>query len=252
MIKEKLRRAITNLFLIGLLVFIGACQKNEVDSEVIDYEEISIQTILPCESQELGETFAFRVNEIIKQNPNILKSTASNLKSLSIEREKKIPKFEVSSFSEKQWEVIGEIAKSLKESNSISEFQGKQLAIALDLKDILPTEERTDIYNIIAVLYYGLEQIDYSNLTDDSQLKSLSGPIPMHLLEYIWCVALAEPSPVGEIVAILVTAGVASYYVLTRSECIEYYVDCVNPHGDFYHCSTCLQRCIVQGNWDCY
>ncbi len=65
----------------------------------------------------------------------------------------------------------------------------------------------------------------------------------------MWCVAVAEPTPIGEGVSTVVTGIVAGYYILTRSECIAEYVKCTERNNAYENCSMCLQYCIVQGHW---
>lgn len=67
----------------------------------------------------------------------------------------------------------------------------------------------------------------------------------------VWAIAIAEPTPVGEAIAGVVTGAVAGYYAITRAECISKYYDCKTYDSPKKDCSTCLQYCITQGNWNC-
>jgi len=67
----------------------------------------------------------------------------------------------------------------------------------------------------------------------------------------IWVIALAEPTPIGEVVATTLTIAIGSYYVLTRAECISKYVNC-KRYTQNTNCGDCLHYCVVQGNWNCY
>ena len=62
----------------------------------------------------------------------------------------------------------------------------------------------------------------------------------------IWVIALAEPTPIGEGVALALTGIVGTYYVLTRLDCIEAYTDCKMYTSNF-PCDNCFRFCIVQG-----
>ena len=66
----------------------------------------------------------------------------------------------------------------------------------------------------------------------------------------VWAIAIAEPTPIGEAVALVLTGIIGSYLIITRADCIIAYVDCTTytPNKD---CSTCLHRCVTTGDWNC-
>ena len=119
-----------------------------------------------------------------------------------------------------------------------------------DVSFSLPENEQDVIYNIISVLYYGLEQI-YNTYNIESDLKSAI-VIPLWVLEPIWFWALAEPTCFGEIIALIASAGIVSYIVLTRSDCIEKFVQCAGKGAGRNICSDCLQYCLAQEYWYCF
>ena len=69
-------------------------------------------------------------------------------------------------------------------------------------------------------------------------------------LATVWAIAIAEPTPVGEAVATVLTGIVGSYLVITRAECISKYVNC-KLYSSNTNCSDCLHFCVVQGYWNC-
>ncbi|MCT4613263.1 MAG: hypothetical protein N4A49_00140 [Marinifilaceae bacterium] len=67
----------------------------------------------------------------------------------------------------------------------------------------------------------------------------------------IWAIAIAKPCPIGEIIATLVSAGVLTYYILTKWDCIDEYVICADNYHVYDYCSSCLQYCVVQAYCNC-
>ncbi len=70
------------------------------------------------------------------------------------------------------------------------------------------------------------------------------------LLAAIWTIAIAEPTPAGETIALIVTGVYGSYLILTRAECIQEYYNC-RKYTNKSNCDDCLHYCVVQGYWNC-
>lgn len=73
----------------------------------------------------------------------------------------------------------------------------------------------------------------------------------INFLAAVWAIAITEPTPFGEAVASALTVIIGAYLILSRTECIENYVECVfdNPSPS---CADCLHFCVVQGFWPHY
>jgi len=224
-----------------------ACEQGGNESIPIEDNSYCIEEILPCESQDVGQAFAFAVDSVIKSRPSLMAD--NSLKSITIDQQN-FSQFDVNMLSASQWEFVRKITINYKESKSIPEFLGILTMLGSDVSFSLPENERDVIYNIISVLYYGLEQI-YNTYNIESNLKSAI-VIPLWILEPIWFWALAEPTCFGEIIALIASAGIVSYIVLTRSDCIEKYVQCAGKGADRNICSDCLQYCLAQEDWYCF
>lgn len=126
---------------------------------------------------------------------------------------------------------------------------------------------------MVAALYYGLKEIDnliksgviiYRAINPVSRLQSANietGPSrgnwwsDQRFLASVWVVAIAEPTPVGEVVAITLSAIAASYLIVKMTErvtmCINRYVMC-QEDTPWLDCYFCLRYCTAQGVWNCY
>ena len=266
--KNVFKIVIASLIIIGGLVFYS-CQKTEEDTSLIEQDyskEIAVA----------GENFAKQLRKIITEKQFRRESLDFNRK---ISKSLEIKNSSIEKFSTKQLTILSKIALAKQESKSYITFSNELSEINKEILN-LPKTEQTDLLYITSILYYGLREINEMAkeglITGAPEGKNISltlarlkrGLIAANFenpengdnnswwdnnswLGAVWGVALIEPTPIGEAVAGAITGVVASYYVLTRAECIAKYVDCRNYDSYKKPCSDCLHYCIVQGNWNC-
>jgi hypothetical protein len=177
-----------------------------------------------------------------------------------------------------QLKFIQRIIKESGESKSYQDLSERLIRINEDIYSEVPTIQQERLFNVTAVLYYGINEIQYLEKQgqmlrtphDDIQrvrLKSGSesgggiGGSCSTFLATTWAIAIGEPIPAGEIVASVITiivGGILLYEIITCSGsnsdtsdyCLERYEDCYSPI--YNGCSTCLQFCNTQGYWPPY
>ncbi len=85
--------------------------------------------------------------------------------------------------------------------------------------------------------------------------KSECGSFGRGELSAVWAVALVEPTPVGEVVATVVTAAVVVKVVVDKvidvKYCIDKYNDCIEYSKYPNKCYDCFRYCTGQGIWRC-
>lgn len=249
------------------------CQQEQIDpppkNDVIELK-------FPNEIKEWGELFAANLSCATveaKQN-QLLKSV--NTLSLESANYANFDEFNknLSKFSKKQLEIFGKIVKAKNKSKSYIAFSKKLAKINDEIYETVPVNEQDRLLYITSTLYFGLKEIN--KLVKDGVLPGNSEGAEVTLsslvrlksatteedpdeeswwndpesLATVWALAIAEPTPIGEGVALVLTGIVGSYYVITRADCISAYVDCV-LYSSNNNCSDCLHYCIVQGDWNC-
>lgn len=251
-----------NLVFIFTLFFVFSnlgCQKSDRAS-VRSREGNTLESILPEQSVQLGKAFAQRIKERIHKYPTILHGDTSNVALDLAPLNTNMQTFNSNSFTPNQWKLVAKLAKSFSESTSHAEMSERHREIALDVSKVLPGEEQEKIYNILAVAFFGIQEIQalYESQAGStaselplgvSGLNSRTGYLTAQEFAQIWLIAVSEPTPFGEIAAFMITVGYAVWFVMSRDDCIEEFVDCVP--SSYNYCGTCLQYCIVQGTWNC-
>jgi hypothetical protein len=248
------------------------CQKNWIETKKVEITEPNF----PVEINGWGESFASNLNcAIVEANQNQLLKSA-NISSFERIANEKFEKFNsgLSKFSQKQLEILGEIAEARNKSKSYIAFSNRLSQINEEIYKTVPIEEQEKLFYITSALYHGLKEInklvkdgilpgkaegDDVTLSSIVRLKSAnteSDPGSSswwndpNSLATVWAIAIAEPTPVGEAVATVLTGIVGSYLVITRADCISEYVYC-KTFTSKTNCGDCLHYCIVQGNWNC-
>lgn len=193
-----------------------------------------------------------------------------------------------------QLEFIQKIIGQCKKSRSDQDLLYKLIDLNKEIHVQVPEIEQERLLNIIAVLYYGLQKVSYLeaqglmlktpyNSIKLSKVKTRSGNENIgsivgycrDLTGTIWAIALAEPSPYGEVGAtagtVLIWVGAAAaitYAVISCNEveknsneefCMEKYLKCTETkYGDahtggwgYTMCHRCYDYCIMQGVWSC-
>lgn len=196
----------------------------------------------------------------------------------------------VFSLSEKQEEILELIANAKKESDSYIAFSNRLAEINDLILKIVPDKEQSRLFFVTSTLYYGLKEIN--NLvsegiipgTPEGESLTLSSLVRLKstnieddtdggswwcnddsgsMLASVWLIALAEPTPAGEIVATgatIIIGGILLYefigscidYIennIDVDECIQLYVICTD-NTPYYPCDDCLHFCRSNGYWD--
>lgn len=189
---------------------------------------------------------------------------------------------------------IRKIISECKKSRSDQDLLNRLIDLNKEIHTQVPEIEQERLLNIIAVLYYGLQKVSYLeaqglmlktsyNNIKLSKIKTRTGEGNIgRILGYcrdlagaIWGIALAEPSPYGEVGAtagtILIYVGAAAaitYELITCNEyeenndmdfCMKKYVACTETsYGDpntggwgYTMCQRCFDYCVAQGVWSC-
>lgn len=194
----------------------------------------------------------------------------------------------VKTLSKKQLDVLEAISKAKQESNSSEEFLDKLVEINKFVQDNVPEIEQRRLSMIISTLYYSLQEInqlteegylpgEYSQydqvniLTRSGEAGEITEPTKGDIgtwckqaIGTVWLVAIAEPTPFGELIAtgatIVLATGVILYQYrvvcysrpLTPDECLKLYLKCMEKPGMFEG-GPCYDRyvyCKAQGVWD--
>jgi len=185
----------------------------------------------------------------------------------------------ISNLTEIQIEFVERIIKECGESTSYEDLSKRLIVINKDISAAVPEIQQERLFNVTAVLYYGVNEI--RNLEKQGQMiptpynavrpmrlksgdESGGGPSCRKFLAAVWTIAVGEPTPAGEIVASVITvyvAGVLMYEVITCTKtseddqstyayCQERFRNCYSPIHD--GCSVCLSFCLAQGYWPPY
>ena len=206
------------------------------------------------------------------------------------------------SLTNKQLDFIREIISECKKSKSDQDLLDRLIDLNEEIHSQVPEIEQERLLNIIAVLYYGLQKVSYLenqglmlktpyNSIKITKVKTRSGDVNVgSILGYcrdltgtVWGIALAEPTPYGEVGATIGTAliyiGAAAtiiYEVVSCDEyeeggtitgtntqynigeCIEFYDQCQRMGGwqstiwnGSSECKHCLDDCRSNGTWNC-
>lgn len=193
------------------------------------------------------------------------------------------------SLTDIQLEFIRKIISECEKSKSSQDLLSKLVALNNEIRAQVPEIEQERLLNVIAVLYYGIQKVSYLerqglmlstpyNNIKLSKVKTRSiedggnvGAGCTKFLATVWTIAVGEPTPIGEIVASVVTvvvAGVYMYEVVTCASqqnsttdyCNRKYNECMdgkdysqpNSGGWGYsECRRCHEYCLAQGVWDC-
>jgi hypothetical protein len=183
-----------------------------------------------------------------------------------------------------QLKFIQRIIKECDDSKSYQDLSQRLVKINDDIYSEVPEIQQERLFNITAVLYYGINELQKlekqgqmlstpQNNAQRVRLKSgepesganISGSC-RSFLATVWVIAIGEPTPAGEIVAAIVTVGILLYEItVCGSEsssnnnnnndddddyCQSRFVACYSPIYD--GCSQCLQFCKQQGYWPPY
>ncbi len=270
-------RKITFLFSFIALTIAGlgiySCQKGEDRNEPLIEQNYSEDFTI------VGEKFAQKIRKIVTEKQKLPKTASFERKvATTLEKESDF----ILKFTEQQLKIFSKIALAKQESKSYIAFSNKLSEINKEILT-LPKSEQNDLFYITSTLYYGLKEINEmakegiitgkpegigngltlarlekrpimansENGNSESNNNEGSWWSNQAWLGAIWTIAIAEPTPVGEAVAGVITGAVAGYYAITRAECISKYVDCRTYDSPKKDCSSCLRYCITQGNWNC-
>ncbi|WP_242203030.1 hypothetical protein [Aestuariivivens insulae] len=197
------------------------------------------------------------------------------------------------SLTSAQKKILIRIDNAKKKSESFSEFVKKLTQINEDIYINIPKKEQKKLFFVTSTLFFGFKAINdyhFKKVSISSIISKTYSPLfsvfgintayaqednndddddwwgecDGQLLS-VWTIALAEPTPIGEVVATLATiyiGGVLVAELITEcfqsdeistplidiNTCIDAYVTCteVTPYDD---CSTCLSFCGTQGYW---
>jgi hypothetical protein len=250
--RSKTYKAATALFISAILfalLYYGCKKKDKPDPEADHSTTGQLAALLPVHSRETGLRFASDATAILINRPSLAIRVAGRLNFDKSFVEEHMAATPVHSYTEDQRRVLWLIIQSIKECKSTEELLGKQLDIARKVPAMLKAGEREKIYDVLASLHYGL--LGVTSFKATTTVSYLIPPIANYpsILYQMWQIALIEPSPVGEIIAFLITVGFVAWYVYSKQMCIDAYVWCVQ-HTNL-NCNDCFRFCEGQGVWRC-
>lgn len=277
-----------NRFIILCLLFstLSFYQCSNEPANEIPNKNVIIEHHYPEDITTLGQTFARAINEVATKkalgNYNTKKIAIVNKERLEEKMMKSLNKSGLENFSKEQLNILRLLAVTRKSSRSYTEFSNRLNQINERIYLTVPEPEQKKLLQITGMLYYGLKEINelakkgivsgkpegVENSLTLSRIKlglELAHAQSENIDDYdneswwndnswlsgVWAVALVEPTPVGEAVAIIVSIGVASYYILTRADCIDEYEDCIQYSANPRDCYACFRYCTAQGVWNC-
>ncbi|MBR2359447.1 MAG: hypothetical protein IKA75_03400 [Bacteroidaceae bacterium] len=196
-----------------------------------------------------------------------------------------------------QVEYIHKIIKECKLSSSSIDLLNRLVILRNDICLYVPEFEQERLLYVISVLYYGIKMIleleaeglmlntpynyhklQLSNIKTRAEMGSIATVVPegcRSFLATVWTIAVGEPTPLGDIVAIVSTiyvGGVMVYEIIActkeqseEEENLEYctnkYIECTDTKPDWAKehsggfgysiCNRCLEYCINQKYWQC-
>lgn len=199
-----------------------------------------------------------------------------------------------------QIEYIHKIIKECKLSFSSMDLLNRLIIIKNDISLYVPEFEQERLLYVISVLYYGVKMISeleaeglmlntpynyhklqLSNIRTRAEMGPIATVVPegcRSFLATVWTIAVGEPTPLGDIVALVTTAyvgGMMVYEIIActknsseeeeekenREYCIDKYVECIDTRPDWAKehsggfgysiCDRCFDYCITQKYWQC-
>ena len=176
-----------------------------------------------------------------------------------------------------QKDYINKIGNILSKKNSYNEMLNALSELCIEVNNEIPDLQRLRVLKVISVLYYGLAVIAEMESTGMFPLTSrsihndiiklsntesgIASGTCRSFLAAVWTIAVGEITPVGEIVASVITvvcAGILMYQVVVCKAndyanwqyCQERFQGCVSSIPD--GCGVCLQYCLQNGAWPPY
>lgn len=190
-----------------------------------------------------------------------------------------------------QIDYVNKIIRECELSTSNKNLMERLIVLKNSICIHVPEIERDRLLYVISALFYAVQTISEM----ESEGLMLKTPYNYHELQFakiktrsenapsatstgchsflatVWCIAVGEPTPAGEIVASVVTivyAGMFLYEVVTCiseslsvDDCISKYDDCMKNNLDwaksnsggygYTMCAKCLEYCRAQKKWDC-
>jgi hypothetical protein len=208
----------------------GKAVAKELRGIVTSLNELGVDYSDADSSPEFKERFYGNLNQTM--SPGLLRSTNA-ISQTQMSPEVFIEK--VKNLTALQIKFVERIIEECGESTSYDDFSKRLLAINKDISSSVPEIQQERLYNITAVLYYGMGEIE--NLEKQGQMLSTpyNGVQPVRLksgnesgggwgascrkfLATVWVIAVGEPTPAGEIVASVITVvvgGILLYEVVT-------------------------------------
>ena len=262
---------------------LGKAVAKELRGIVTSLNEMGVDYSDADGSPEFKQRFYGNLNQTM--SPNLLRSAnAASQTQMSPE----VFMEKVKNLTELQIKFVERIIDECEKSTSYDDFTKRLLAINKDIASSVPDIQQERLFNVTAVLYYGMGEIE--NLEKQGQMLSTpyNGIQPVRLksgnesgggwgancrkfLATVWVIAVGEPTPAGEIVASVITVvvgGILLYEVITCSntkvtiaECTDKYENCMNAGGPWSFpnsggwgksmCNACYEYCLSQNMWDC-
>jgi hypothetical protein len=279
---------------LACLIFVGiimqSCNSDDLLGETLD-EKPEFPFYADNYGKNVAKGFRNTVENLNRMGVDYSKADTStafkeefykNIGKINPEFEDNIQPIDPAVFAEKvrsltdiQIEFIQRIIEECNQSNSYQNLLDRLTAVNKDIYSRVPEIEQDRLFNITAVLYYGIKEIQ--NLEKQGQmlitphndiqrvrLKSGSesggsvGGSCHKFLATVWVIAIGEPTPAGEIVAAIVTVGALLYEITVCQnstqtiDCSDRYAKCVTRGLlPSWKCYDCFVYCQGQNVWEC-
>lgn len=265
----------------------GRAVATELKKTVTNMTEQGVDYSRITESAKFRETFQ---NDWYAANPQIVKTRSSQiLYPMEMSTSEFIKRYKM--LTTIQIDYIKKIIHVCRNSESNTDMLQRLIDLRDEIYLSVPEIEQDRLLYVVSALFYGIQMIstleaeglmiktpyNYNEL-QFTQIHTRAEYIPptvsegcRSFLATTWAIAVGEPTPAGEVVALVTTvivAGVLLYEVITCransldiNDCIEKYEDCMefNPawaapgsgNAGSSMCDACLKYCQTQNVWDC-
>ena len=206
----------------------------------------NVESLFPEDSRIVGREFAARTRVAINKSPLLLQTTDQSLKFKKEIVDKYMDASVLTPLSLNQRLILRSVILAIRESKSVDEFSAKYYDITKKIPETVAPGERKPLYDAMASIHYGIQEVQASTALVLEPPIAAYGEIMAEIFE----IAITTASPLG-IIAFLITAGFAAYYVYSKEMCIDEYVECVTYSRNPALCSDCFRFCEAQGIWRC-
>jgi hypothetical protein len=252
----------------------GKSVANEVRNTVKNLNKMGIDYSNANNSIEFKERFyenLYKASPITVNNQDMINNISQMDPAVFAEK--------IRNLTDIQLAFIQRIIKECDDSKSYEDLSKRLIDVNKDIYSEVPKIQQERLFNITAVLYYGIKEIQNLEkqgqmlrtpnndiqrvrLKSGDEVGSIGGSCSKFLAT-VWTIAVGEPTPAGEIVAAVITVIVAGVYLYevtvcnsnnsynpNYAYCLGRFLTCFSIIYD--GCGMCMHFCLLQGYWPPY